>query len=99
MTDREIADLIRIKYPKHTPNAYSLAKRTEQTGVMLCPGAKEIDDIAHERKRYKENRKNPFRIYGRLPVDLAEKVKAKLEAEGATIQAVLLRLLTAWVEA
>lgn len=99
MTRAEVIELIRVKYPKHTKQAYSLAMRTEETGVMLCPGAKEIDDIAHERKQYKENRKNPFRIYGRLPEALAEKVKAKLAAQNTTMQEVLLFLLTQWAEA
>ena len=98
MTDREIVELIRVKYPKHSKAAYSLAKHTEVTGVMLCPGAQYIDDVAHERKRYPENRANTFRVCGRLPEDLGKRVAAKLRERGGSMQDLLLELLTAWVK-
>ena len=99
MTRNEIVAMIQIKYPKHTKQAYSLASRTEETGVMLCPGAQEIDDACREKRRYKENRKCPFRIYGRLPDELGAKVRAKLAETGTTMQDLLLFLLTEWVGA
>lgn len=95
--DAEIVAAIREKYPKHTKAAYSVAKRTPETGVMLCPGAKEIRDKVLQQARRPENRKNKFRIYGRLPETLADKVMAKLA--GGSMQDLLVKLLTEWVEA
>ena len=34
---------IQKEFPKHTKQAYSLAQRTSETGVELCPRAKEIE--------------------------------------------------------
>lgn len=99
MTRTEIIELIRVKFPKFTKQALSLALRTDETGVMLCPKAKDIYDAAMERRRqYPENRKNPFRIYGRLPEALGAKIKEKLAQKGITMQDLLLDLLTKWVE-
>ena len=95
--DSVIAGEIRKEFPKHTRAAYSLAKRTNETGVMLCPKAREIARLYTQKQAKPAQRKNPFRIYGRLPTELAEKVQAKL-GDG-TMQDLLVRLLTEWVEA
>jgi hypothetical protein len=94
--DAAVAAEIRKVFPKHNKTAYSLAKRTSETGVMLCPKAREIAALYLGQKRKPAKRKNPYRIYGRLPMDLAEKVKAKL-GDGS-MQDLLLMLLTEWVE-
>lgn len=99
VTDREIAAVIRLQYPKHTPAFYSAAKRTNETGVMLCPGAKEIrEQFLQQRKpRKPENRKFKFRICGRIPDELAVRVQAKMAEQKMTMQDLLLSLLTEWV--
>ena len=94
--DAAVAAEIRKTYPKHSKTAFSLAKRTSETGVMLCPGAREIAALYMGQKRKPENRRMKFRIYGRLPDDLAGKVKAKL-GDGS-MQDLLVMLLTEWVE-
>lgn len=62
--DKEVAAVIRQTFPKHTPGVYSMAKRTYETGVMLCPEAKRIRDavLAQRPPRKPENRKYHFRI-------------------------------------
>lgn len=93
--DAAIAAEIRKSFPKHSKTAYSLAKRTNETGVMLCPRAKEIAARYLGQKK-PENRRMKHRICGRLPDELAEKVKAKLN--GGSMQDLLVMLLTEWVE-
>lgn len=92
--DAAVAAEIRKVYPKHSKTAYSLAKRTNETGVMLCPRAKEIAALYLGQKK-PENRRMKHRICGRLPDELAEKVKAKLN--GGSMQDLLVMLLTEWV--
>lgn len=97
--DREIAAVIRQTFPKHSKEAYSMAKRTRETGVMLCPEAKRIKEeyLAQRKPRKPENRKFRFRIYGRIPDELASRVQTRLAEEGRTMQDLLLELLTAWI--
>ena len=98
--DRDIAAVIRQTFPKHSTNAYSLAKRTPETGVMLCPEAERIkkEYLAQAKPRKPENRRFKFRIYGRIPDELAVRVQAKLAEKKLTMQDLLLELLTAWME-
>lgn len=96
-TDRELAEAIRREFPKHTRAAFSMAKRTAETGVMLCPRSREIVREVTMQKRRPESRTNRIRKSVRLPDELAERVMAKLD--GGSMQALLIRLLTEWVEA
>ena len=97
--DAEIAAAIRAVFPKHNKACYSLAKRTPETGVMLCPEAERIkkEYLAQAKPRKPENRRFKFRIYGRIPDDLAVRVQTRLAEEGRTMQDLLLDLLTAWI--
>ena len=99
VTDREIAAVIRQTFPKHTKACYSMAKRTRETGVMLCPEAKRIKEeyLAQRKPRKPENRKFKFRICGRIPDELAVRVQAKMAEQKLTMQDLLLSLLTEWV--
>lgn len=98
-TDARISAEIRREFPKHNRAAYSMAKRTAETGVMLCPRAKEIaEEFLKKRPRRPENRKMKNRIYGRLPDELHRKVTAKMAVEHTNMQDLLVMLLTAWVE-
>lgn len=99
-TDRAIAEAIRREFPKHNRAAYSMAKRTSETGVMLCPRAREIKEEFLKQNRKRENRTNKNRIYGRLPDELNARVAAKMARENIpSMQDLLIRLLTEWVEA
>ena len=97
--DREVAAVIRQTFPKHTSGAYSMAKRTPETGVMLCPEAERIkkEYLAQVKPKKPENRRFKFRIYGRIPDELAVRVQAKMAEEKLTMQGLLLSLLTEWV--
>ena len=98
--DAEIAARIRERFPKHNKACYSMAKRTPETGVMLCPEAKRIRDavLAQRPPKKPENRKFKFRIYGRIPDELAVRVQTRLNEKGMTMQALLLDLLVKWME-
>lgn len=98
--DADIALAIKAHFPKHTKQAFSLAKRTPETGVMLCPEAERIkaEFLKQIQPRKPENRKFRFRIYGRIPDELAVRVQSKLSEQGKTMQDILLELLTAWIE-
>ena len=98
--DAEIAAAIRALFPKHNKACYSLAKRTPETGVMLCPEAERIkkEYLAQAKPRKPENRKYRFRIYGRIPDELAVRIQTKLAEKKLTMQDLLLDLLTKWME-
>ena len=98
--DADIASAIREVFPKHSKGVYSLAKRTPETGVMLCPEAERIKaEFLQQRVPKKpENRKFKFRIYGRIPDELAVRVQTKLAEQNRTMQDLLLELLTGWIE-
>ena len=95
--DAEIAAAIREVFPKHNKAAYSLAKRTPDTGLMLCPVARDIRDRLLGKKKYPENRRNGFRIYGRLPDALGLRMLEKLAAKHMTVQDLLIELVTDWL--
>lgn len=95
--DVEIAAAIREKFPKHSKAAYSMAKRTPETGLMLCPAARDIRDRLLGKKKYPENRKNGFRIYGRLPDTLGLRMLEKLAAKNMSVQDLLIELVTDWL--
>ena len=97
--DAEIAAVIRRTFPKHDKACYSMAKRTYETGVMLCPRAKRIKEefLAQAKPKKPENRKFKFRIYGRIPDELAVRVQTRLNEKGMTMQDLLLSLLTEWI--
>ena len=97
MTDADIANAIRKSYPKHNKTAFSLAKRTPETGVMLCPGAQSIMDDVLEKKKPRRH-VNPYQMRARLPKELEARVKAKAKDQGTTLQAVIIMLLTEWLE-
>lgn len=98
-TDRAIAEAIRQEFPKHSRAAYSMAKRTSETGGMLCPRAKEIADLYLAKKRKPENRTMKNRIYGRLPDELQKRVTEKMARENiSSMQDLLVKLLTEWVD-
>ena len=94
-TDAQIAAKIREEFPKCSRAAYSMAVRTNETGVMLCPRAREIRAEYLKQTRKKENRRFSFRVYGRIPDELAVRVLTKLK--GGSVQDLLLMLLTEWV--
>jgi len=98
--DREVAAVIRQTFPKHTNGAYSMAKRTSETGVMLCPEAERIrkEFLAQAKPKKPENRRFKFRIYGRIPDELAVRIQTKLAEKKLTMQDLLLELLTKWME-
>ena len=98
--DREVAAVIRQTFPKHTNGAYSMAKRTYETGVMLCPEAERIkkEYLAQVKPKKPENRRFKFRVYGRIPDELAVRIQTKLTEKKLTMQDLLLELLTAWME-
>ena len=98
MKDIEIAALIREEFPAHSKTAYSLAKRTRDTGVMLCPRAREIRDEALKQRR-KPNRKKAVHFNCRLSDALACRVLQKMGRENITKQELLEKLLREWVEA
>lgn len=97
MTDSQIAAAIQARYPKHNKAAYSLAKRTPDTGLMLCPAARDIRDRLLGKKRYPENRKNGFRITGRIPDEMGVRMLEKLATKKMSVQDLLLALLTEWI--
>lgn len=97
--DSDIAAEIRRTFPKHNKAVYSMAKRTYETGVMLCPEAERIkaEFLKQVQPRKPENRKFRFRIYGRIPDELAARVQTKMAEQKLTMQDLLLNLLTEWV--
>jgi len=97
--DAEIAARIRERFPKHNKACYSMAKRTPETGVMLCPEAKRIRDavLAQRPPKKPEKRKYHFRIYGRIPDELGARIRTELMKKNMTMQDLLLSLLTEWV--
>jgi len=98
--DKEVAAVIRQTFPKHTPGVYSMAKRTYETGVMLCPRAKRIKEefLAQAKPRKPENRKFGFRICGRIPDELGVRIRTELAKKNMTMQDLLLELLVKWME-
>ena len=94
-TDAEIAAKIREEFPKCSKQAYSLAKRTAETGVMLCPRAREIRSLYLKQTRKPERRRYTFRVQGRIPDELAARMIAKLG--GRSVQDLILELVTEWV--
>lgn len=94
-TDAEIAAEIRKEFPKCSRAAYSLAKNTVVTGVMLCPRAREIRSLYLKQTKKPERRRYTFRVQGRIPDELAARMMAKLG--GRSVQDLLLELVTEWV--
>ena len=92
-TDAEIAAKIREEFPKCSKQAYSLAKRTAETGVMLCPRAREIRSLYLKQTR--KRRRYTCRVQGRIPDELAARMIAKLG--GRSVQDLILELVTEWV--
>ena len=97
MKDSDIAAAIRQVYPKHSKQAYSLAKRTPETGVMLCYKAEMIKQALLEQKPKRAPRPGSYQMRARLPKTLEDRVKAKAAAQATTINAVIVMLLTQWV--
>ena len=80
---QEVQKAIQAEYPKHTKGAYSLAKRTKQTGVMLCPRAAEIErNILRNKSPYKDTHKLKHSFKVRVTESRYELVKQLLEKEG-----------------
>ena len=94
-TDAEIAAKIREEFPKHSRAAYSLARNTQATGVMLCPRAREIRAVYLKQTKKPERRRYTFRVQGRIPDELAARMMAKLG--GRSVQDLILELVTEWV--
>ena len=99
MKDSEISAAIRKVFPKHTRAAYSMAKRTAETGVMLCYKAECIRQEVLDQKPKRAPAPGRYQMRARIPKVLEERVKAKAAAESTTINAVIVMLLTEWVEA
>ena len=91
-------EALRKVFPKCDKRVYSVCSRTEETGAEWCASAKRILREAQGKPRKPENRKNKYRIYGRIPDELAVRVQSKLADEGRTMQDLLLQLLTNWIE-
>ena len=99
MKDSDIAAEIRKTFPKHSKACYSAAKRTNETGVMLCYKAEMIRQALLEQKPKRAPRPGTYQMRARLPKALEDRVKAKAASQATTINAVIVMLLTQWVEA
>jgi hypothetical protein len=84
MTDWQKAQqAIQERFPKHTKGAYSIAKRTEETGVMLCPEASEIENrVLHNKKICVDYHKLQHSFRVRVTKQRYDLVKQLLEKEG-----------------
>lgn len=100
VTQRCIA-AIKKEYPKHTKQAYSLAKRTEETGVTLCRRAQEIDyAVRAQETRRKDAHKLQYSLRVRVTENRYKLVKQLIEQEGRfpTVQSWLDWWVYVWVK-
>lgn len=100
---RAFREAIKAEFPKHSPAAFSLASRPEETGVEFCKRA--LDIIIHtfavEGKHTKKERRTKEHRFGcRLTSELAKAVRTKMKREGIqSVQTLLETLLKGWVTA
>lgn len=77
MTRKEKIEAIRAEFPKHSKAAYSLAVRTKDTGVMLCPRARELSE-----GRRKDAHTKQYSLRVRVTKERHAQVKRLIAQEG-----------------
>lgn len=99
MTDKAIAALIKEAFPKHSTAAYSFAKNTKETGVMLCPQAAAIARAAGVASSpVKRTRRKCIQFRARLSPTTAAAVEAKMAKVGISSKQTLVEaLLLNWI--
>lgn len=97
MKNKEIIAEIKKEFPKHNKAAFSMAMRTEETGVQLCDRAKAIYRLFNSTEpRRSECRTKGIRFACRLTESDAEAVRAAMEKNGILTQQELVESLLIW---
>ena len=92
---------IQKEFPKHTKQAYSLAQRTSETGVELCPRAKEIErSIRGKISPSKDMHRFQCSLRVRVSEEQHALVKQLIEQEGRfpTVQSWLEWWVGVWIK-
>lgn len=102
MRSQEVVEAVRVKYPKFSLAALSMARRPHDTGVTFVKGAYEIIEAAGGStgpyKPAEEHRVKSISFRGRLAPADAQRVKNEMTRRGVTAQRLIEALLLAWVE-
>ena len=92
---------IQKEFPKHTKQAYSLAQRTSETGVELCPRAKETErSIRGKISPSKDMHRFQCSLRVRVSEEQHTLVKQLIEQEGRfpTVQSWLEWWVGVWIK-
>lgn len=98
--NQQCIEEIKKEFPKHTKQAYSLAKRTSETGVQLCKRAREIDNsVRANRIPHKDTHKLQYSLRVRVSEERHRLVKQLIEQDGRfpTVQSWLDWWIYVWI--